>query len=331
MARVDRLSGAGEVPVVALVVGQPVVDRVIDAAERERRSQFVAFTRVVEDHVQDHFHPLVVKRADHLLEFQHLCAMVANARVRRLGREEAHRVVAPEVPEPLAGLRVAAPRIVLVELLHGHQLDGGDAQILQVRDLLNQTAIGPGRLHAGARIDREPADVQLVNHGRGPRQAERLIAAPVEVLVRDDALWRGARVVDVRERQVLPRRRWVVAHGESGIAIRRWNNRPGARIQHQLVRVEAMPVMGRVRSGDAKAIELPGPNPFEPDVPDVARLVPRRVEDDAAGWRGVLGTIEQVEANASRVPAEDGEVDAVSSHVSAERQRTARSDGLHLT
>lgn len=134
---------------------------------------------------------------------------------------------------------------------------------VKFRDLLNQTAIGSRRLHAGARIDGEPADVQLVNHGRGPRQAEWLIAAPIEVLVRNDALWRGARVVDVGERQVRPRRRGVVAHGESGIVIRRWNNRPGARVQYQLVRVEAVPEMGRIRSGDAKAIELPRPNPFE--------------------------------------------------------------------
>ena len=45
MARVDRVSRAGEVAVEALVVVQPVVDRVVDAAERERRPQLVAFDR----------------------------------------------------------------------------------------------------------------------------------------------------------------------------------------------------------------------------------------------------------------------------------------------
>ena len=116
----------------------------------------------------------------------------------------------------------------------------------------------------------------------------------------------------------------------SRIANRHRNNRSGARIQHQLVGVEAVAVMGRVRSGDAKAIELPRPNPFEPNVPDVTRLVSRRVEDDGAGRRGVLGTVEQVEADAGRVPAEDGEVDAVTSHVSPERKRRAGADGLNL-
>ena len=58
MRRIDRLSRAGEVAVEALVVVQPVVDRVVDPAKADRRPQLVAFDRVVENDVEDHLDAL---------------------------------------------------------------------------------------------------------------------------------------------------------------------------------------------------------------------------------------------------------------------------------
>jgi hypothetical protein len=91
-----------------------------------------------------------------------------------------------------------------------------------------------------------------------------------------------------------------------------------------------MPVLGRIWSGNPKSIELPRLNPFEPDVPDIARLVPRLVEDDRAGWRSVLSPVEQIEADAGRVPTEDGEVDAVCSCMGAKGKRRTRPNRLHF-
>jgi hypothetical protein len=45
---VDGVTAAGDVVVVALVVGQPVVAEMVDAAEGERRALVAAFTGVVE-------------------------------------------------------------------------------------------------------------------------------------------------------------------------------------------------------------------------------------------------------------------------------------------
>ena len=45
---------------------------------------------------------------------------------------------------------------------------------------------------------------------------------------------------------------------------------------------------------------------------------------------GVLGMVEEIEADARGVPAEDGEVDAVAARMGAERKRHARADGLNL-
>ena len=76
-----------------------------------------------------------------------------------------------------------------------------------------------------------------------------------------------------------------------------------------------MPFVGSVRSGNAIPVELAGPDSLHPDVPDVAGLVPGRVEDDAPGRHGILGMVEEVEADAGGVAAEDREVDAVAPQV----------------
>ena len=105
MRRIDRLSGAGEVTVEALVVVQPVVDRVVDSPE-SRPSAPARCLRTVWLKTTSRITsiPGAVEGPDHLLELQHLRAAVADAGVRGLGREEAERIVAPEVLEALAGL-----------------------------------------------------------------------------------------------------------------------------------------------------------------------------------------------------------------------------------
>ena len=56
------------------------------------------------------------------------CVALPVARVGRLGRREGDRVVAPEVPQLLAGQRVDERAVVLVELVDRQQLDGRDAR-----------------------------------------------------------------------------------------------------------------------------------------------------------------------------------------------------------
>ena len=65
-------------------------------------------------------------------------------------------------------------------------------------------------------------------------------------------------------------------------------------------------------------------------MPDVAGLVLRGVEDDAAGRCRVLRTVEEIEADARRVPTEDGEVCPVPSQVGAEGKRNTGPDRLNL-
>src|SRR5262249_56060293 len=63
----------------------------------------------------------------------------------------------------------------------------------------------------------------------------------------------------------------------------------------------------------------------------VAGLVPGGVEDETARRGGVLRTVEELQAHALGVPAEEGEIDAIPPRVCAQGERNARADRLDLT
>ena len=68
-SHVEGVPAAGEVLVVARRVRlQPVVGRVVDAAQRDRRPEMIPFRGVVVDDVEDDFEPCGVQRPHHHLE-----------------------------------------------------------------------------------------------------------------------------------------------------------------------------------------------------------------------------------------------------------------------
>ena len=224
----------------------------------------VAFGGVVVDHVQDHFDAGPVQGADHGLEVLDLLAGVAGGAVGVLRREEADGVVAPVVVQALV-LQGA----VIDELVHGHQFDGGDAELLQVRDdrRVRHAGVGAALLLGDLGVQLGQAlDVGLVDDRLVVRDAEVVVAVPVEERVDDHAhhhVRRGVLVVDgVRLAQVVGEQRRVpvdlAVHGL------------GVRVQEQLVRVEPVAGVGVVRPVDAVAVLLPGLDLREVAVPDVA-------------------------------------------------------------
>ena len=65
--RVEGVARAGVIHVIPLIIGdEPVVRRVIDAAETNRWPKLIPFRRVVVNHVQDHFEPGGVELLHHL-------------------------------------------------------------------------------------------------------------------------------------------------------------------------------------------------------------------------------------------------------------------------
>ena len=110
MRELERVAGAGEILVIARLVGQqPIIRGVVDAAVAQRRAQMVALGGVVVDDVENDFDAGVVQRRDRGAESVDGVA----AGVARLRREEAERVVAPVV------LQAAVEQMAVVEETRG--------------------------------------------------------------------------------------------------------------------------------------------------------------------------------------------------------------------
>ena len=157
---VERVAAAGVVGVPRAAVFEDVVGRVVDAAEAERRPVLIALGGVVEHHVENDLDAGPVQRLDHVAELVHRAERVLARAVRLVRREERDRRVAPVVD-------LARRTVLGVELEHRQQFDRGDAELLEVRNLLDQAGVGAARLlaDAGARMAGEAADVHLVDDG----------------------------------------------------------------------------------------------------------------------------------------------------------------------
>ena len=122
------------------IIHQPVVRRVVEPLEREHWAEVVAFSGVVVDDVEDDLDAGRVQRAHHALELLHLLAEIAARRIGVVRREEPDGVVAPVVREPTVD-----EVLVVHELVHGHEFDRGDAELLQ---MIDDRRVGDARVGA---------------------------------------------------------------------------------------------------------------------------------------------------------------------------------------
>src|SRR5258708_33236365 len=98
MIQVERITGAGEILVVALAVrAEPIVRSVVETAKTNRRTAVSSLSRMVKNDVEDHLDPGRMKRFDHLLEFSDMGAERAMRAEPDIRREIANCVVAPIV------------------------------------------------------------------------------------------------------------------------------------------------------------------------------------------------------------------------------------------
>ena len=206
-AHVQRVAAAGEVLVVARVVRQqPVVRRVVDAAQRQRRAEVIAFGGVVVDDVEDDFEAGGVQRPHHHLELAH--ALERRAPTRR-SAGPARSTTACCSPSSCAGpfcTRCQSSRVVM----HRHQLDGGDAERSS-----GGGSPAPRRARGRCRAALrgccgcslgEALDVQLVDQRLVPRRARRPIVAPGERGIDDRGERRVRRAVAIVEGRVVAAR-----------------------------------------------------------------------------------------------------------------------------
>ena len=98
--------------------------------------------------------------------------------------------------------------------MHGHQLDGGNAERAQVRDdgFGCDTGISTAQLLGYLRMQhRHPADMRLVDDGLVGRGAGPLLSAPIEARIDDRAQGRKRRAVSIIDREVAVRVAQMIA------------------------------------------------------------------------------------------------------------------------
>ena len=309
MAQVHAVAGPRVVHVVAAILGdEVVVGGVVEALEVQVRPEVVALRGVVVDDVEDHLEAGGVERLDHLLELAHLAAAVVGRGVLGVRREEAVGVIAPVVAEAFveqAGL--------VHELVHRHQLDGGDALLADRLEHRRRgealvgaaQVLGHGRMQLG-----EALHVQLVDHRRLGPVARTPVAAPVERRIDDVGARRVGGAVGLLDRELVAAERI----GEHRVAPRDVAREGlGVRVGQQLGRVAAQPAGRVVRTVDAVAVGLPGGDPGQEQVPDEAGLA----HEVVAGF--LAGLVEEAQLDAVRQAREHAEVHALPGQRGPER------------
>ena len=272
----------------------------------------VAFGRVVVDDVEDDLDARVVHRLHHLLELLDLLAEVAARAVLAVRREVADRVVAPVVAQP----HLHEP-VVVDELVHRHQLDGGDAEpdepVDDVREREARVGAAEVRRHRRVRL-RESLGVDFVEQRLVQRCHRRAVVAPVEVRIDDDRLRHEARAV-ARAGPALV----TEAIRVDGLTpADRTGDGLAVRIEQQLLVVAAQALLRRPLAVDAVAVALTRADAGEEHVMDERGLLAHR---DA---RLVPGRVEETHVDLGRGLAEQREVRAGSVPCGTERERCAR-------
>ena len=224
-----------------------------------------------------------MQRLHHVAELVDRPERVLPRAVRLVRREERHRLVAPVVD-------ATVPRRdgLHVELENRQQLHRGHAQLLQVRNLLDQAGVGAprGSRHARARVPGEPTHVHLVHHRPRRRGVQGQVAFPVvRGRIDDDALHRRRRVVA------------VAARGVAAVTVRD-DDAASVRVEQDLFRIEAMPVRRIEGPVDSVPVDLPRPDAGHEHVPVVILPVRPRIDRNHARRPCVVHAIEEQQLDA---------------------------------
>src|SRR5438270_8772949 len=153
--------------------------------------------------------------------------------------------------------------VLAVELENRKQLDGGDPEILQIRDLLDHPRISPAPLRRDprARVLRESGDMHLVDHGRGEGPAQWRVTLPVvQVGVDYHALHCDRIVLPVLARRLA---RAPIGH----------DDRAPVRIEEHLGGIETQTACGIERADGPIPVNLPGTYTMPARVPVMLRAV----------------------------------------------------------
>ena len=204
-------------------------------------------------------------------------------------------------------------------VMHGHQLDGRDAETQEVleRRLGREAQIGAAEPRRDVLVERREAlDVQLVDDRLVPRVPRAPVVAPGERGIDHRGERRVLRAVGLVRRPVAigalrEREQRAIPPQRTADALR-------VRIEQDLGAVEPVAALGRPRSVHAVPVDLTGPDVGKITVPDHVRPLRQR---DADVLHDGARRIEEAQVDAGGVLGEEREVDAAGVPGRAERIR----------
>src|SRR5262249_2019131 len=122
MVAVDRVAAASEVEVVTIAVEQ-VIELIIQAAKVTGPTLGIALAGVIEDDVEKGLDAGGMEGPHHVAKLVDLPVVGAAGGIGGLGGPKGNAIVAPEIPQLLAGEWVGKRAIVLIELVNWQELD----------------------------------------------------------------------------------------------------------------------------------------------------------------------------------------------------------------
>ena len=164
MIRVERISRPAVIGIPRRIPVENIIRAVIEAAETQRWPAMVAFGGMVEDHVENDLDPGAMQCLNHVAELIHRAERVLPRAVCLVRCKERDRRVTPVIDQP-------GRSILRIELKHRHQFDGSHAELMQIRNFLDQTRKGAPFVFSdtGTRMARKAAHVHLVYDRPGGR------------------------------------------------------------------------------------------------------------------------------------------------------------------
>jgi hypothetical protein len=230
---------------------------------------------------------------DHIPEFIAMGPGLGGHAIARVGGIKAVGAIAPKIAQ--AQIPHAGGDILIIEGHDRHQFDVADAERLEIGDLFDQPQKGARMPHARRGVTGEATDMQLVDDHVLWRQAEGGIPLPVIVVANNHGPGR------VMGHNALPQ-------APPAIPARRVD-RPRAGFQEFDPGIETQtPTTGVVGSLQAPGEMRADGQPHHQQVPGEEGVVDVGVQaDHLEGFRAVMARVKE-EFNASRVAAEDGEI-----------------------
>src|SRR5579885_641642 len=157
---------------------QPIVGGIVDAPKTQRRSEMVAFGRMVVDDVKDYLDAGRVHPLYHLPELIHLPARAAARRKARVRGEKSDGAVPPGVAQPEVDQTALRYRV-----MNRQKLDRRYPELAQMLDHRSASERQIRSANVGwqrGMKPRETLDVDFVDHRVIPFGARRTVVFPVE-------------------------------------------------------------------------------------------------------------------------------------------------------